>query len=96
VADGSAANWGVWRRHFSHYTPILDFVHALMYVYATAMAGRSANEGWSHYRDWAQWLWGGEVDRLLGALEQRQQELGVPEKKKRGHRVLRSPVRWAT
>jgi len=29
VADGSDANWGVWRRHFSHYVPILDFIHAL-------------------------------------------------------------------
>ena len=26
VADGSEANWGLWRRHFSHYVPILDFV----------------------------------------------------------------------
>jgi hypothetical protein len=81
VADGSATNWGVWRKHFSHYTPILDFVHALMYVYAAAMAGRSAPEGWSHYRDWAQWLWSGQVDRLLAALTQRQGELGLPEKK---------------
>lgn len=24
VADGAAANWGVWRKFFSHYTPILD------------------------------------------------------------------------
>lgn len=84
VADGSSTNWGVWRRYFSHYTPILDFVHALMYVYAAAMAGRVANEGWSFYGDWSQWLWKGEVDRLLAALEQRQQELGVPEKKETG------------
>ena len=62
VADGSSTNWGVWQKYFSHYTPILDFVHALMYVYAAAMAGRhSANEGWSHYRDWSQWLWSGQV-----------------------------------
>ena len=84
VADGSSTNWGVWRRYFSHYTPILDFVHALMYVYAAAMAGRAANEGWSFYRDWSQWLWKGESDRLLAALEQRQQELGFPEKKETG------------
>lgn len=84
VADGSSTNWGVWRKYFAHYTPILDFVHALMYVYAGAMAGRPANEGWLHYRDWAQWLWSGEVDRLLAALQQRQQELGVPEKKEAG------------
>jgi hypothetical protein len=84
VADGASTNWGVWRRYFSHYTPILDFVHALMYVYAAAMAGRVANEGWSFYRDWSQWLWSGEVDRLLAALQQRQLELGAPEKKETG------------
>jgi hypothetical protein len=32
VADGSEANWGVWRRHFPDYVPILDFIHALTYV----------------------------------------------------------------
>lgn len=84
VADGSSTNWSVWRNYFSHYTPILDFVHALMYVYAAAMAGRNANEGWLHYRDWAQWLWSGDIDRLLTALQQRQQELGLPEKKETG------------
>jgi hypothetical protein len=84
VADGASTNWGVWRRYFSHYTPILDFVHALMYVYAAAMTGRAANEGWSYYRDWSQWLWKGEVDRLLAALKQRQQELGFPEKNETG------------
>ena len=41
--------------------------------------GRAANVGWAFYRDWSDWLWKGEVDRLLGALEQRQQELGIPE-----------------
>jgi len=84
VADGSSTNWSVWRKYFSHYAPILDFVHALMYVYAAAMAGRNANEGWRCYRDWAQWLWSGEVDRLLAALQQRQQELGIPDKKETG------------
>ena len=84
VADGSATNWGVWRKFFSHYTPIVDFVHALMYVYAAAMAGREANEGWSYYRDWAQWLWGGEVAKVIAALESRQAELGLPEKKETG------------
>jgi hypothetical protein len=84
VADGSATNWGVYRKFFSHYTPILDFVHALMYVYAGAMAGRSANEGWSSYRDWAQWLWSGEATKVIKALEARQHELGVPEKKETG------------
>jgi hypothetical protein len=84
VADGSSTNWGVWSKYFSHYTPILDFVHALMYVYAGAMAGRNTNEGWSDYRQWAQWLWSGEADLLLEALETRQQELGLPGKQETG------------
>ena len=56
VADGSEANWGVWRRHFSDYVPILDFIHALTYVYAAAMAGNALKEGWRAYRQWAQWV----------------------------------------
>ena len=39
VADGSDSNWGVWRRHFSDYVPILDFIHALTYVYNDNMHG---------------------------------------------------------
>lgn len=78
VADGSDANWGVWRRHFSDYVPILDFIHALTYVYAAAMAGHALQEGWRAYREWAQWIWSGQVDRVIAALELRQQELGKP------------------
>lgn len=79
VADGSATNWGVWRNHFSHYTPILDFTHALCYVYAAAMAGRTAASGWQAYVRWAQWLWTGDTQELLAALATRSQELGPPE-----------------
>jgi hypothetical protein len=80
VADGSDANWGVWRRHFSDYVPILDFIHALTYVYAAALAGQVLKEGWRAYRQWAQWIWSGQVDRVITALELRQQELGDPTK----------------
>jgi len=78
VADGSESNWGVWRRHFSDYEPILDFIHALTYVYAAAMAGHALKEGWRAYRAWAQWTWSGQVDRVIAGLERRQQELGEP------------------
>lgn len=84
VADGSSTNWSVWRKYFSHYTPILDFVHALMYVYAASMAGRAADEGWAVYRQAAQWLWNGEIDLLLEMLHDRQGELGLPEKQEKG------------
>jgi hypothetical protein len=80
VADGSDANWGVWRRHFSHYVPILDFIHALTYIYAAATTDRTLKEGWQAYRAWAQWIWSGQAERVIAALELRQQELGEPAK----------------
>jgi hypothetical protein len=78
VADGSTTNWGVHRKHFSHYTPILDFTHAICYVYGAAMAGRAATGGWRDYLQWAQWLWAGSLDELIGALDARSQTLGPP------------------
>jgi len=79
VADGQEANWSVWRQHFSHYTPILDFIHAICYVFAAAMAGRPLREGWPIYCQWAQWVWSGEVQRVIQAVRLRHQELGLPE-----------------
>jgi hypothetical protein len=79
VADGSATNWGVHRKYFSHYTPIVDFTHAICYVYAAAMAGRSLVDGWNDYLRWAQWLWEGDIEALLAGLEVRSDALGPPE-----------------
>jgi len=79
VGDGQDANWAVWRRYFSHYTPILDFIHAICYVFAAAVAGRPLREGGAIYCAWAQWVWSGEVQRVIEALRVRQQELGLPE-----------------
>lgn len=79
VGDGSETNWSVWRRFFSHFTPILDFVHALTYVYAAALAGRPADEGWAMYQRWMQWVWSGQVKLVIKALAARQAELGLPE-----------------
>jgi HAMP domain-containing protein len=80
VGDGQEANWTVWRRHFSHYTPILDFIHAVCYVFAAAVAGRPLREAAPIYRQWAQWMWSGEVPQVIAALRARQQEIGLPEK----------------
>lgn len=79
IGDGSDTNWGIWRRFFSRFTPILDFVHALTYVYAAAVAGRNWEQGWAVYRQWAQWVWSGQVALVIQALAQRQAELGPPE-----------------
>jgi hypothetical protein len=81
LADGSDTNWSVWRRFFSHYTPILDFIHALCYVYQAAMSGLSAEDAWPTYCEWAQWVWEGEVTKVIDAMERRLAELGGPPAK---------------
>jgi hypothetical protein len=78
VADGSATNWSVHRQHFSHYTPIVDFTHAICYVWAAANAGRTAEAGWSDYCRWAQWLWEGAISELIAAIQERSEQLGPP------------------
>ncbi len=81
VADGAAMNWTMWAKYFSHYEPILDFIHALQYVFAAAMAGRSFAEGWPIYCRWIQMVWSGQVEDVLAELRERQRELGFPPPK---------------
>jgi len=80
VGDGSANNWTLQRRFFGAFVPILDFIHALSYVFAAATAGRKFAEGWACYREWIRWVWQGQVGLVIAALSQRQAELGLPEK----------------
>ena len=79
VGDGSENNWTIWRNYFSSFVPILDFIHALSYVYAAAMAGRKFADGWPIYEQWIGWVWKGEVAQVIAALAQRQLELGAPQ-----------------
>lgn len=80
VADGQAANWGIWERHFKHleFVPILDFIHALTYVYAAATAGRPAPDGGVIYLRWITWVWQGNVSQVIAELAARAAELGPP------------------
>jgi hypothetical protein len=80
VADGAAENWSVYQRYFSRFTAVLDFLHALSYVYAAAMAGRTFSQGWPIYERWIGWLWAGQVDAVIAELTARQQELGPASK----------------
>jgi hypothetical protein len=80
VGDGSANNWRLQRRFFGSFVPILDFIHALSYVFAAAMAGRKFAAGWAAYEQWIGWVWQGQVARVLAALEGRQGEVGLPGK----------------
>ncbi len=79
VADGASANWTIHKQWFSDYVAILDFIHALSYVFAAAMAGQGFRTGWEAYTAWIQQVWSGRVEEVIAALEVRQSELGAPE-----------------
>ncbi|MGV1080874.1 MAG: hypothetical protein ACOYD1_13720 [Candidatus Nanopelagicales bacterium] len=78
LGDGLPANWTIQRRHFASFTPILDFVHALSYVFAAAFAGCSQAEGQVRYSRWIQAVWSGQVTTILAELEARSKALGPP------------------
>jgi len=78
VADGAASNWKVQRRFFASFVPILDFIHALSYIFAAALAGRKFAEGWAVYRQWIQWVGQGDVAQVIEALAERQAAVRTP------------------
>lgn len=80
VADGATVNWGIHKQWFDDYVPILDFIHALTYVFASAAAGRDFRVGWKTYRDWIRLVWSGRVEEVIAALEVRRSELGEAQK----------------
>lgn len=88
VADGAEGNWSIQKKYFPRFTPIVDFIHVLSYVFAAAMAGRSFAEGWEVYQQWIAWVWRGEVERVLEAMRQRLGQL--PEGSKEAESVGKS------
>ena len=78
IGDGSSTNWGIWQREFKHqeYIPILDFIHALTYVFAAALADRSREAGGPIFRRWITWVWQGEVLKVIAEVAARAVELG--------------------
>jgi hypothetical protein len=74
VADGAHVNWTIQRKHFSHATPILDLMHALSYAFSAAQAMSEHDV----FRRWAEWIWSGDVDRVIAALRERQLQIGKP------------------
>jgi hypothetical protein len=79
-AFGAANNGRRQRRFFASFVPMLDFIHALSYVFAAATAGRSLAAGGECYRPWIGWVWQGQGAQVLTAVESRQAELGLPGK----------------
>lgn len=79
LGDGLPWNWSIWKREFRAFTPILDFIHPLSYLFVTAKAvWASAEDGWSQYTAWMRGCWQGEVGQVLEELRGWQAKLGPP------------------
>jgi len=79
LGDGLAWNWTIWKRHFSEFTPILDFIHALSYLFLAARAVHpSDQDAWDQYLAWMRGCWRGEIDQVLEELSTWKSRLGEP------------------
>jgi hypothetical protein len=77
LGDGLPWNWSIWKRHFPEFTPILDFIHVLSYLFVAAKAVHaSAQDAWDQYLVWMRGCWGGEVAQVIEELNRWQTRLG--------------------
>ena len=79
VGDGLQYNWTIQQRHFSTFTPILDFPHAIERVYETARAlYGNRDDAWEFYVRWITECWQGRVANVLEDLQAEQLQRGEP------------------
>lgn len=70
LGDGSAWNWSLCKQHFPQFTPILDFIHVLVYVYAAAaVVGGDSEHTWRCYLEMAELCWQGRVSEVIATLK---------------------------
>lgn len=99
VCDGMACNWTLQEQHFSRFTPILDFVHAVCYIYHAAIGGESSLEAWQRYCHWAQLLWTGATQQLLQEMKAWQTQIGEPDENDNENsprQLLADAIRYVT
>jgi hypothetical protein len=79
LGDGLPWNWSIWKKHFAEFTPILDFIHVLSYLFVAAKAVHAgAQDAWDQYLTWMRGCWSGEVGQVLEELRHWQSKLGLP------------------
>src|SRR5262249_47486715 len=79
LGGGLPWNWSLQKAHFKDFTPILDFIHALGYLFVAAKAIQKADEdAWDQYLVWMRGAWQGEIAQVLEELRQWQTKYGEP------------------
>jgi hypothetical protein len=83
LGDGLPWNWTIWKEHFHDFTPILDFIHPLSYLFLAAKTvhALSPEDAWTQYLAWMRGCWQGEVGQVLDELGEWQRRLGEPPPK---------------
>lgn len=102
VGDGLPANWTIWKTQFRNFEPILDFMHAVEYVYAAALVIHEENApaAWRCYLRWAGLCWSGQVQQvlpeLLAWLERHGLKPGQTLEEKHPHKAVHDAHRYLT
>lgn len=79
LGDGLPWNWTIHRERFPEFTPILDFIHPLSYLFHAARAVHSREQDvWDQYLVWMRGCWQGDVEQVLTELRAAQTRLGDP------------------
>ena len=79
---GDGGNWiaPLGDLHFPGFTQVLDFLHALVHLYAAALAAHAGapQAAWELYSRMLEAAWAGRIGDLLLALTEQQQRHGPP------------------
>jgi hypothetical protein len=76
LGDGSAWIWNQHAKWFRNLTAVVDFVHALTYLYVTAtVLSASVAERWQLYIHWMTLCWQGRVLEVIKEMEAWQRRL---------------------
>jgi hypothetical protein len=79
VGDGLACNWTIHAERFEEHVPILDFVHAVRYLYTAALICLGKTElAWTTDTSWMQGTWEGKIADGLTELRSHQSRMGLP------------------
>jgi hypothetical protein len=66
IGDGLPWNWTIWKKHFRSFVPILDFIHAIHYVFHAAMClVDDEGDGWDVYARAITLCWQGRVEEVI-------------------------------
>jgi hypothetical protein len=80
VGDGSDNKGDIHQRFFGSFVALLDFIPALSYVYAAAPVGRDRVLGWRVYCRWINWVWAGQVAKVIDERAVVPADVGEPQK----------------